>query len=140
MSTSDLTTPHRKVVLGSDRSFGFVFSSFFILIAVLPLIHGAPMRWWSLIVATAFATIALIVPKLLHPLNCVWFALGVQIHLLVSPIIMALMFYGAILPMALLLRLLGKDLLRLKRDPNAVTYWILREPPGPAPNSMKKQF
>jgi hypothetical protein len=58
----------------------------------------------------------------------------------VNPVIMAVMFYGAILPMALLLRALGKDLLRLKCDPKADSYWIAREPPGPAPGSMSKQF
>ena len=50
------------------------------------------------------------------------------------------MFYGAMLPMALLLRWLGKDLLRLKREPEAKSYWIAREPPAPAPGSMSKQF
>ena len=53
---------------------------------------------------------------------------------------MAVMFYGAILPMALLLRALGKDLLRLKREPQTNSYWIAREPPAPAPGSMSKQF
>ena len=79
-------------------------------------------------------------PRLLHPLNRVWFALGLLLHHVVNPVVMALMFYGAILPMALLLRALGKDLLRLKREPQAASYWIAREPPAPAPDSMSKQF
>jgi hypothetical protein len=60
------------------------------------------------------------------------------LHHVVSPVIMALMFYGAILPMALLLRALGKDVLRLKRESDTASYWIPREPP--APGSMSKQF
>jgi hypothetical protein len=50
------------------------------------------------------------------------------------------MFYAAILPMALLLRALGKDILRLKREPQAASYWIPREQPAPAPGLMSKQF
>ena len=81
---------------------------------------------------------AFIAPRVLHPLNRVWFALGLMLHHVVNPIIMALMFYGAILPMALLLRARGKDVLRLKREPETDSYWIEREPP--APGSMSKQF
>jgi hypothetical protein len=47
-------------------------------------------------------------------------------------------FHGAILPMAVLLRRLGKDLLQPKREPESASYWISREPP--APGSMRKQF
>ncbi len=53
---------------------------------------------------------------------------------------MAVMFYGAVLPMAVLLLAIGKDILHLKRDPAAASYWIAREPPAPAPKSMTKQF
>ena len=55
--------------------------------------------------------------------------------------VMALMFYGSFfLPMGLLMRMFGKDLLRLKREPEAASYWIVRDPPGPAPETMGKQF
>jgi hypothetical protein len=82
----------------------------------------------------------LLFPRLLHSLNRIWLTLGMLLHRIVNPVIMAFMFYGAILPMALLLRAFGKDILRLKRDPDAATYLIPREPPAPAPDSMKKQF
>jgi hypothetical protein len=140
MSANDLVTSHRKVVAGSDRSFGLVFAGFFALIALFPAVHGAPIRWWALIVTAVFAIVALAAPHLLHPLNRAWFALGMLLHHVVNPVVMALMFYGAILPMSLLLRWLGKDILRLQREPDAATYWIAREPPAPAPDSMKKQF
>jgi hypothetical protein len=35
---------------------------------------------------------------------------------------------------------MGKDMLRLKRDPDSASYWIIRQPPGPAPGTMKDQF
>ena len=126
--------------MGSNRSFGLVFGVVFIVVALLPVVHGAPIRWWALGVAGAFFAAAVLAPRVLTPLNRVWFALGLVLHRVVNPVIMAMMFYGAILPMALLLRVLGKDLLRLKREPNAASYWIARDPPGPAPGSMTKQF
>jgi hypothetical protein len=126
--------------MGSNRSFGLVFAGFFVLVALLPAVHGAPIRVWAAAVAAAFLAAAFFAPRLLQPLNRAWFALGQLLHHVVNPVIMAVMFYGAILPMALLLRALGKDLLRLERDPKADSYWIAREPPGPAPGSMSKQF
>jgi hypothetical protein len=140
MATNEPIVSHKKVVMGSNRSFGLVFAAFFSLVALLPAVHGGSVRWWALAVAAAFAAVALVVPRLLHPLNLVWFKLGLLLHRVVNPVIMAVMFYGAMLPMALLLRWLGKDLLRLKREPETASYWIPREPPAPAPGSMSKQF
>jgi hypothetical protein len=92
------------------------------------------------VVSASFFACAFFVPNLLKPLNLLWFNLGLALHHIINPIVMAVMFYGAILPMALLLRLLGKDLLRLKWEPESTSYWIPREPPAPAPGSMSKQF
>jgi hypothetical protein len=49
-------------------------------------------------------------------------------------------FYLVVTPIGLLMRALKKDLLRLKLDPAAKSYWIVREPPAPKPQSMSKQF
>lgn len=140
MAANEPVVSHRKTVAGSDRSFGLVFAGFFAIVALLPLLHGGPVRLWALAVAAVFMAAAFFAPRLLHPLNRVWFALGMLLHHVVNPVVMAVMFYGAILPMALLLRALGKDLLRLKREPQAASYWIPREPPAPEPGSMSKQF
>ncbi len=61
-------------------------------------------------------------------------------HAIINPIVMGLVFYGAIVPMGIILRLRGKDLLRLKWAADAKSYWIERLPPGPGPASMSKQF
>lgn len=140
MATNEPIVSHKKVTMGSNRSFGLVFAVFFALVALLPTVHGAPVRWWALAVAIAFAAAVFFAPRVLQPLNWIWFKLGLLLHHVVNPIIMAVMFYGAFLPMAVLLRWLGKDLLRLKREPESESYWIPREPPAPAPGSMSKQF
>lgn len=140
MATNEPIVSHKKIAMGSNRSFGLVFAVFFALVGLAPVLHGAAVRLWALGLALAFTAAAFLAPRLLQPLNRVWFKLGLALHHVVNPIVMAVMFYGAILPMAVLLRALGKDLLRLKREPESHSYWIAREPPAPAPGSMSKQF
>ena len=124
----------------SDRSFGLVVATVFLLITFWPLIHAAPVRWWALAVAAVFAVLALVWPVPLAPLNRLWTKLGIFLYKVVSPLVLALLFYGTVTPIALLMRMLGKDPLRQRRDPNAASYWIERIPAGPAPESMKDQF
>ncbi len=131
---------HRKVVVGSERAFGIVFACVFAIIAGWPLLRGTAPRWWAVALAAAFLGAALVAPRALRPLNLLWFRFGILLHHVVNPVIMGLLFFVAIVPTAVVLKLRGKDLLRLKRDPSATSYWIVREPPGPAPGSMSKQF
>jgi hypothetical protein len=91
-------------------------------------------------VAAVFAVLALLWTAALAPLNKLWTKLGILLYRIVSPVVMALLFYVTVTPIALLMRVLGKDPLRLRRAPDAASYWIDRTPPGPAPESMKNQF
>jgi len=84
--------------------------------------------------------VALIKPTLLTGLNKLWIKLGLLLGKVVSPIALGILFYIIITPIGLLIRINGKDPLRLKFDPNAKSYWIPREPPGPPPDSFKNQF
>lgn len=130
----------RKVAMGSERSFGIVFACVFALIGLVPLLLGHDLRIWALVVAAIFLAVAFLAPRLLAPLNWLWFKFGLLLHHIVNPVIMALIFFGAVLPTAVMVRLFGKDLLRLKRDASAKSYWIERDPPGPEPESMTRQF
>ena len=124
----------------SDRSFGLVIATVFLLITFWPLIRGEPVRWWALAIAGVFASLALLWTAVLAPLNKCWTQLGVLLYRVVSPIVLGFLFYVTVTPVALLMRMLGKDPRRLRRDPDAASYWIDRTPPGPAPESMKNQF
>ena len=68
----------------------------------------------------------------LRPLNRLWLRFGLLLAAVVSPIVLALLFYLTIAPIGFMMRLAGKDPMRSRRDPNATSYWIRREPPGPA--------
>jgi hypothetical protein len=128
------------VSTSSDRSFGFVFAAVFGIVAVWPLVHAAPIRWWSLAVAFAFAIIAALAPQLLALPNKAWSKLGVLLGTIVSPIALAILFYAVITPIGALMRASGKDPLRLKLDRSASSYWIERDPPGPKPDSLNHPF
>jgi hypothetical protein len=129
------------VVTGSsNRSFGFVFSVLFAFLGLGPLVRGRPVRGWALVVAAALLLAALALPRMLAPLNRLWLSFGLVLHACISPVIMGLVFYTTVTPIGLARRLLGKDPLRRRFDRDAVTYWIERDPPGPAPDTMTRQF
>lgn len=128
---------HAEVKMGSERSFGFVFAAVFTIIALWPLISGSAVRYWALGIAAVFAVTALAAPRILAPLNKLWFKFGVLLGAIVAPIVMFLLFFLAVTPTAIIMRALGKDLLLQKIDKSAVSYWIEREEPV---GSMKNQF
>ena len=140
MATNEPVQSHRKVVVGSERSFGIVFAVVFSVVWLGPLYHGGAPRWWSLAVSAAFLFCAFAAPAFLRPLNRLWFKFGLLLHHVINPIVMGALYFGAVVPMGFLLRTVRKDLLRLKFDKNASTYWITREPPAPPPGGMTKQF
>jgi Saxitoxin biosynthesis operon protein SxtJ len=130
--------PHEEG--SSNRAFGLIFAAIFLLISVGPLVAGGYVRTWSLVVAGIFAVVSLIVPVLLAPLNRLWMRFAQLLHKIVSPIVLGIMFFLVITPMGLVMRLLGKDPLRLEWDASARTYWVERTPPGPAPETFVDQF
>jgi hypothetical protein len=124
----------------SDRAFGLVFAGVFLVIAGWPLFHGEALRWWAVGVASVFALLALVKPVLLARLNRLWIKLGILLGKIVSPIALGILFYGVFTPIGIMMRLAGKDPLRLQFVSDADSYWIPRVPPGPPPNSMNNQF
>jgi hypothetical protein len=124
----------------SNRSFGIVFAVVFTLIGLFPLISNNGVRLWSLAIAAGFLIVALALPTVLAPLNRLWLRVGLLLHRIVNPIVLGIMFFLVITPMGMMMRLFGKDLLKLRYDPNAASYWVGRTPPGPAPKSLNHQF
>jgi len=125
---------------GSDRAFGIVFAIFFALVGMLPLRGHHPVRWWALALTALFLGVALVQPVWLRPLNRAWTKLGLLLGRVVSPVITGILFFWVVTPIALLFRILGKDPLHLSSDSKTQSFWIARQPPGPAPESMRNQF
>lgn len=127
----------------SDYTFGLVFTAFFAVVGLLPLLplaaHGTP-RWWSLALASLVLMVSLLRPATLAPLNRLWTKLGNLLHILISPVALLAIYILAFVSTGIVCKLLRKDPLRLKFDAQADSYWIVRTPPGRADRQMKKQF
>jgi len=124
----------------SNRSFGIVFATVFAVIGLLPLYSGSSVRLWSLFASTAFLLFGLFLPSVLAPLNRAWSWFGLQLHRIVSPIILGVMFFLVVTPIGLAMRAFGKNPLHLKFERQSSSYWIDRAPPGPSPDSFRDQF
>ena len=124
------------VKISSNRSFGVVFFIVFLLIALYPVINNEEIRAWSLIVSLIFLVLGLLNSKILNPLNQIWFKFGVLLGRIISPLIMAIIFFFVVTPIGLIMRTLGKDILNLRYNTKK-TYWI--EKTGPK-SKMKNQF
>ena len=126
----------QKIKISSNKSFGIVFFIFFFIIAVFPLLNNEDIRIWSLVVSFIFLFLGLTKSKILTPLNKAWVKFGILLGKFVSPIVMGIIFFLVITPISLIMKLLGKDLLNLKKN-TSKSYWI--EKLGPK-SKMKNQF
>ena len=140
MSHEDLSRGHLHGAGSSDRAFGLVFTGVFVLVALWPLHAGAAPRWWALGVAALLGLVAALRPGLLALPNRGWTALGLLMSRIVSPLSLGIVYYLVLTPVGVLMRLRGKDPLRLKPDRAQGSYWIARQPPGPSPESIDRQF
>ena len=126
----------KKIKVSSNKSFGIVFSIFFLLISVYPLLNNDSIHYWSLFVSFIFLVLGLMNSKILSPLNVLWFKFGILLGKIVSPVVMGIIFFLVVTPISIILKMFGKDVLNLKFNNNK-TYWIVKD--GPKSN-MKKQF
>jgi hypothetical protein len=141
MQTHEAVSSFRKVKLSSNRNFGLIFGALFLILGLWPLIHGLGASGWAwLLVGVAFLGVAWCAPNWLTPLNRAWFKLGLVLGKIASPIVMGLLFFLAVVPFSWYVRWRNKDLLNLTIDPQARSYWIERDPPGPLQGSLTKQF
>ena len=128
---------HVSTEQSSEKSFGVVFSIVFLIVSLYPLINFESIHIWALVVSIIFFLLAFLAPKILVLPNKLWFKFGLLIGSIVAPIVMAFVYFVTVLPTGLIMRLLGKDLLKQKLDKNAKSYWIERKEPM---GSMKNQF
>jgi large-conductance mechanosensitive channel len=134
---------HGKVKSSSERSFGIVFAVVFAIIGIFPLVGNwtawTEIRSWSLAIAAVFLILAFVRPTLLRPANRLWFQFGMLLNRIVSPIVMAFLFWVVLSPIAIARRIRNRDPLHTRFDPETDTYWISRDPENPE-SGMENQF
>ncbi len=126
----------KKDILPTNRNFGIVFTIVFLIISFWPLLKNGDIRYWSLIISFIFFILGLMNSKILTPLNKAWMKFGLILGKIVSPLVMGFIFFFVVTPTGIIMRLLGKDLLNLKKN-NKGTYWLKKENKN---NNMKNQF
>lgn len=125
-----------------NRSFGFLAMGVCAAGAVVAQVRHAVIGWSvvAVIGAVCMGALALWAPRRLTPLSKAWMGLGMLMGRVVNPLVFGLMFFALITPVGWVMRLRGRDALRLRLDPSAQSYWVDRRPPGPRPESFKHQF
>ena len=126
-----------SVKISSNRSFGFVFFVVFLVISLWPLKSQGDLRLWAFILSLIFLVLGVLNSKFLTPLNKLWYKFGILLGSIVSPIVMGVVFFIVVTPIGRIMRFLGKDMLRIKKNKLVSTYWINREKQK---TTMKKQF
>ncbi len=127
--------------LPGNRSFGLLFGGLLLLGAADLQWHGRTgFAVLALAVAIGLLLLAMVSPDRLAPLNRAWFALGLALARVVNPLVLGVLFFVLVTPYAIVLRLMRRDALRLRLDPGRDSYWIERNPAGPAVDSLEKQY
>ena len=126
-----------KIKISSNRSFGLVFFVLFLIISLWPLKSQGDLRLWAFVLSLIFLVLGVLNSKFLSPLNKLWYKFGILLGTIVSPIVMGVVFFIVVTPIGLIMRFLGKDLLRINKNKLVSTYWVNREKQN---TTMKKQF
>ena len=120
----------------SNKSFGIVFFFVFLIISFYPFLNEGNIRVWSLVLSIVFLFLGLINSKILGPFNKIWFRFGIILGNFISPIVMGAIFFLVITPTSIIMKILGKDILNLKKNNNN-SYWIEKSNQN---SKMKNQY
>ncbi len=131
---------HDTMPLPSNRSFGTVFVVFFALLGVYSWWRAGTLFPWYFGASAVVLLFTLAIPKALTPFNRAWMKLAEILNRIVSPIILGAIFFGVFTPIAMAMRVAGRDIMKRKFEAGVQSYWTRRDPPGPAPASLPNQF
>ena len=126
-----------EIKSSSSRSFGFLISGIFLIIAFFPIFFDGNFKIVYFIISIILFFVSIFYPKIFSVPNKLWFKFSMLLGAIVAPLVMALIYFVTVTPIGLLMRLLGKDLLNKKIDKSLKSYWQERKNPI---NSMKDQY
>ena len=112
-----------KNLNSSNKSFGIVFSIFFIIIFFYNLIKNHSLNFYVLSLSCSFLVFAYYKPNIFGPFNKVWVKFGELLGKIVAPMVMFIVYFSVIFMTSLLLKIFKKDILKLKINKKAKTFW-----------------
>lgn len=123
----------------SDKSFGFLMSFILLIVSIYFFYVNSNYFVFSLGLMVIAFSISLTIPKLFYPFNFLWFRIGIFLSRVINPLILGVMYFVFITPLAIILRLFGRDELRLRNEKNS-SKWIVRVEQKIDPQSFKNQY
>ena len=124
----------------SNRMFGIVFAALLLIFGLSPLLRGRHVRPVGLVAAAILLTISVVASWLLEPFNRGWMRIAAVLQTVSNTIVMGLLFFLTLTPIAFVMRIVKRDPLRLNWNRDLSTYWIERSAGGSHSESMKDQF
>ena len=90
--------------------------------------------------AAAFLLLAAITPRALKPIQTIWMTLATVLGWVMTRLLLMIVFFIGITPIAFIARVVGKRFLDLKYEPDRESYWEKREPPTSGMERYESQF
>jgi hypothetical protein len=109
------------------RKFGLTDGAVLLIIGIILYLTGKTLFLIFGGAGTLLILLAFIYPKALKPANKLWMMLAILMGWFMSRVILAILFYLVVTPTALLLKIIGKDFLKLRADKNVKSYWEKRD-------------
>ena len=132
----------KKIKSGKNelRKFGLTLGVALGLLAALLVWLEKDYYYYFLILAVALIALGAVRPTLLKPLQKIWMTLALTMGWIMTRLILSILFYLVLTPMAMAAKLMGKDLLGLKFNLNADSYWITKPKTKPQKSDYERQF
>tara|TARA_B100000963_G_scaffold360234_1_gene390391 strand:- start:16360 stop:16755 length:396 start_codon:yes stop_codon:yes gene_type:complete len=112
-----------KITIGSEKSFGIVFSIIFMIIALYPLFVNSSINITFLTFSIIFIILSFIFPSIFKYPNIIWFKFGRLLGFIISPIILSTVYLSVIMPIGIIFKIIKKDPLEKSFNFNQKTYW-----------------
>lgn len=119
------------------RKFGLVMTIPLAIIGGFLFWKEKPAAPYLLVLAAFFLISGLFFPTILKPVEKIWMKIAELISAVMTRVILFLTFYLVITPVGIILKLMGKDLLEIKFDPDKKSYWVPVEKDGPCSRPEK---
>ena len=123
----------------SDKSFGLLVAFILFLLSIYFIYSDSSYLTHTSSLTALAILISLTIPKLFAPLNFIWFKLGLLLSRIVNPVVLGIMYFILISPLAIILRLFGRDELRLYNKQGS-SKWIIRDQQEIDPKSFRNQY
>ncbi len=134
----------KQIVINQDkkefRKFGVTIGLFLVIVGLFLFFRKNDHAVTVGIIGIGFLGIGLVLPIILRPFFILWMSLAAVMGFIMTRVILSLVFYLIFTPVGLVLRLLRKDLLNRKIEPDRQSYWELRLEDGYDPKNSEKQY